>query len=103
MFAFFILPIIFMVFKKNRLLQCHFYSLIIINFTAFYTYHLTLWSLLYSVFILEILFLHFIYMQICRKSGTGLYKATMINLHLQDSMVENTEKLGNTLLKAMDL
>ena len=60
LFCIFILPVILM--KKNkRALKCHFISLIIINFTTFFNYHLTLRSLFLSFYILEILFLYFLY------------------------------------------
>lgn len=67
-FCIFILPVILMIKKNKQTLKFHFISLVIINITVFYSYHLTLRSLFFSFFILETLFLYFHYIHICEKS-----------------------------------
>ncbi len=56
-FCIIILPVILMIKKDKRTLKSHLVSLIIINFAAFYNYHLTLRSLILSFYFLETIFL----------------------------------------------
>ena len=83
LFCLLMLPIV-LIFKKNiRTLMCHFVSLAIINLVVFYTFRLSLRSLLFSAFILELLILLFMYIRVKKK---GNYKNASIRqfspLHL---------------------
>lgn len=67
LFCLLMLPIV-LIFKKNiRTLMCHFVSLAIINLVVFYTFRLSLRSLLFSAFILELLILLFMYIRVKKK------------------------------------